>query len=1031
MNRSGKCLKCEAPLAENLCEDFCPGCLFAQAVAAMGNTTPASEVELREVTASQQAAFGDYEILEKIGEGGMGVVYKARQRSLDRVVALKMLSLIGPQARPEMVKRFRAEAIAAASLQHPHIVAIHEVGLNQGRHFYVMDYVAGPSLAKMVGNQPLPPNLAARYLKQIAEAVHYERGILHRDLKPANVLMGVPDQPLVTDFGLAKRLDVDSDLTLTGQVLGSPHYIPPEQARGKPGRLSRRTDVYGLGAILYHLLTGRPPFVGEQMAEILALVLSAEPTPPRLLNPLVPRDLETICLKCLEKEPSSRYPTAQAMAEDLTRCLDGKPIVARPVGALGKTWRWCRRKPALATALVACGLMFGFGFAGVTWQWHRAKASEALMRRNLYAADMNLAQQALAEQNLGLALKILEAHRPKPGEEDFRGWEWRFLWRECQGGELRTLGRHALSAQWVAFSPDGRLLASAAEDSFKLWDVPSGREIASGIHSEQRQEHSRSTIVFSPDGRFLATSGFFNQVRLWEYPVLREIGILVHDAQVRNTAISPDSAVAGTIAGEVLYLWNLASRQLLKRHHIPQASYLAFSVDQRTLAIGTGHGRIVLWDRIARAPRDTIDTHERAVSSVVFGPDGNLLASTTTPGHAQVWNSQNLQLVACFTNHAGWIQSLAFSPDGRLLATAGSDRTIKLWDWARQLEVGVLHGHLNEVWGVAFSPDGQLLASSSKDGEVKLWSIQPKTLPPRSLLLPPHRRYVLSSTADTLLIFTTDSEIQIWDTGSVKETARYPIPVNAKIPGIAVSPRGGLVGLGMSSGEITLWRSDRGVLKQIATLAAHRSDICAMEFTRDGHQLISADTQQVIMVWDVPTASAVASFKPHPSPVLDLGLSADGRIVVTTHGDWTAEVWDAPEQKRLALLGGHAGAMADVAVSRDGKIMATVSFDGTAKLWDVQAGRQLGTLEGQTFGLHSAALSADGQRLAVGGSDGSVKLWDTRLQRSVGTLRHNNVNVWVQQLGFLPDGNALVSVSDETLVVWRAASLAETDRVGH
>jgi len=178
-------------------------------------------------------------------------------------------------------------------------------------------------------------------------------------------------------------------------------------------------------------------------------------------------------------------------------------------------------------------------------------------------------------------------------------------------------------------------------------------------------------------------------------------------------------------------------------------------------------------------------------------------------------------------------------------------------------------------------------------------------------------------------------------------------------------------------------------------------------------------------------SSAVASFKPHPSPVLDLGLSADGRIVVTTHGDWTAEVWDAPEQKRLALLGGHAGAMADVAVSRDGKIMATVSFDGTAKLWDVQAGRQLGTLEGQTFGLHSAALSADGQRLAVGGSDGSVKLWDTRLQRSVGTLRHNNVNVWVQQLGFLPDGNALVSVSDETLVVWRAASLAETDRVGH
>src|SRR5439155_15886597 len=249
--------------------------------------------------------IGDYELIEEIARGGMGVVYKARQLSLGRIVAVKMI-LAGQFVDKKVIQRFRGEVTAAALLQHPNIVPVHEVGLHAGQHFFSMDYVEGQSLAQLVCNRPLPPTKAAHYLKLIAESIHYahSQGILHRDLKPSNVLIdAATDQPRVTDFGLAKRLDGESSLTVTGQVLGSPGFMPPEQASPDRGKVGRHSDVYALGAILYHLLTARPPFQAESLPALVTQVLNTEPVPPRLLNPSVPRDQETICLKCLEKEP--------------------------------------------------------------------------------------------------------------------------------------------------------------------------------------------------------------------------------------------------------------------------------------------------------------------------------------------------------------------------------------------------------------------------------------------------------------------------------------------------------------------------------------------------------------------------------------------------------------------------------------------------------------------------------------------------------------------------------------------------------
>jgi len=310
------------------------------------------------VSGTTGRVFGNYELIEQIGQGGMGVVFKARQRNLNRTVALKLM-LSGPLASEAEIKRFRSEANAAATLQHPNVVAIHEVGEQDGRHYFSMEFVEGKSLAEVVRRTPLPAERAVRYVKTIAEAVHYahQRGILHRDLKPHNVLIDASDQPRITDFGLAKQIEVDSDLTVSGAVLGTPSYMPPEQAAGKRREIGPASDVYSLGAILYDLLTGRPPFRADTPLDTLRQVLDAEPAAPRLLNRKVPRDLETICLKCLAKETHRRYASAQALADDLGRFQRHEPILARPPGSAGRVWRWGRRNPAVAGLIGTSGVL--------------------------------------------------------------------------------------------------------------------------------------------------------------------------------------------------------------------------------------------------------------------------------------------------------------------------------------------------------------------------------------------------------------------------------------------------------------------------------------------------------------------------------------------------------------------------------------------------------------------------------------------------------------------------------------------------
>jgi hypothetical protein len=421
-----------------------------------------------------------YEILGILGRGGMGVVYQAWQIQLNRIVALKMV-LAGAQAGLEEVARFRIEAEAVARLQHPHIVAIHEVGEHAGRPYFAMEYVDGEALARQLNGTPLPFRRAAQLTETLARAMYYAhtRGVIHRDLTPANVLVMADGTPKITDFGLAK-LVVGGGPTLTqsGAILGTPSYMAPEQATGKSKAIGAACDVYALGAILYELLTGRPPFKAETPLETLQQVQSQEPVSPSRLQPKTPRDLETITLKCLAKEPARRYSTAGALADDLECWLEGRPIQGRRVGVVERGWRWCRRNPKLAGALGAATLFLvsgtlvssllavhAHGEAGrADREAAGARAAKRLSDQRHYASEMKLASLDWEAGRTSLVQQRLQRQGPQAADApDLRGFEWHYLQRLGQL-ELRTLQGHTESVWAVAFSKDGSRLASAGKD---------------------------------------------------------------------------------------------------------------------------------------------------------------------------------------------------------------------------------------------------------------------------------------------------------------------------------------------------------------------------------------------------------------------------------------------------------------------------------------------------------------------------------------------------------------------------------------
>lgn len=590
------CPQCGASLPGKTDGWLCPRCLLGQAAALPhaaadldSADTPAFPMGTNGRPPAAIHYFGDYELIHEIARGGMGVVYRARQVSLNRIVAVKVL-LFGKLAGDDFVKRFRAEAEAVASLQHPTIVAIHEVGEHQGQQYFSMEYLDGQSLAERARDNPVPPMVAADHLKTIAEAIHYahQRGILHRDLKPSNVLIDARGNPRVTDFGLAKRLTGSrpgtpaSELTVTGQVLGTPSYMSPEQARAQ-GPLTVASDVYSLGALLYFMLTGRPPFAADSLEATLRLVLETEPISPRHLCNALPRDLETICLKCLNKEPGKRYATAQALADELGRYLHDEPICARPAGPLEVLWRWCRRKPALAVSLAGLAAALLAGVAGVAWQWQRAARGYSLLAITL--AEFEVESERINVSGKPVLGEGATAYFFSKGEgsESHRIWhnesgrsEIRVsepdsitVWDVANNRPVSPELKHAGVITHAQFDTSGQKIATASSDgTARIWHVQSGRLAVPPLHHAK----AINVIRFSPEGDKIATGSSDATARIWDAQTGRLLAgpLTADDSPVISLRFSRDGKHLVTLTSRgTLAVWDartgrLRTRQLRK-----------------------------------------------------------------------------------------------------------------------------------------------------------------------------------------------------------------------------------------------------------------------------------------------------------------------------------------------------------------------------------------------------------------------------------------------------------------------------------
>jgi len=992
--------------------------------------------------------FGDYELLQEVARGGMGVVYRARQVSLDRIVAVKML-LAGPLAGKDFVLRFRTEASAAASLQHPNIVGIHEVGFAEGQHFFAMDFVNGLTLAQMVARGPLPATQAAAYLKTVAEAIQFAHGrnVLHRDLKPSNVLVdSETNQPRVTDFGLAKRLESETDLTLSGQLLGSPNYMSPEQAKAKRGTVGRCSDVYSLGAILYHLLTGRPPFQGETLGEVLSQVADNDPLAPHLLIPEVPPDLETICLKSLEKEPVKRYQTAQEVAEELGRFLRLEPIHARPTTRAERLWRWCRRKPTLAGLLLLLHLVLALGLAGILWQWRRAliserhaAISESQTRRNLYTADMNLVQQTWDQGNLQEAQALLELHRPQPGKADLRGFEWGYLSQLCRDESRATFTNVGFAkglSEWrghhgLALAADGDLLIAASGASLKWLDCRKQLEVQSktvGMESitELAMAAGQPGLVayrtdrvnlLSPTGESLLGAGLAPELGADAFALSWD-GSLLAVSSTNSSILLIDVKTCESIGPD----FNLGD----------DVSSFAFSPNAKCLACGTFGTKIHILE-VPRLNRKAVLTNHTAfVTRLAFAPNGKLFASGCNDSHVRVWRFPDCTQVADLTGHHGMIGDLAFSPDSLRLASSGLDHTVRLWNLANLEFAPILfHGHRGGVKSVLFSRTGNQLYTGSDDQTVKLWDSSPG----QSTNILRHAGYTadVAFSPDGKLVAAADYTAKtavLWrvlDQSLVGNVGKHPAPCT----GVKFSPNGRMLATVGGDAYVRIWSlltreklfdfptgGSEGVIafhpfRNLLAVASGDLRFCDLQYGTAARMPQRYPTNHVIQVcfspngkwialgmqggemsvWDFITGQLRFSLREHSAAITSLCFSHDGKFVASGGLDRLVIIYSLSQQGPTVRLEGHTLGVYALAFAPDDKTLVSTSWDGFIRFWSLSNHKVALTLAHDGGPVTSVAFSPNGDLMATSGSDRTIRLWPAKnwqvspASKSIGEIR--------------------------------------------
>jgi WD40 repeat protein len=1026
-------------------------------------------------------AVPGYAIERELGRGGMGVVYQARHLALGRTVALKMI-LAGRHAGSDDLVRFRTEAQAIARLQHPNIVAVYEVGEHDGKPFLSLEFCPGGSLERKLAGSPLPPSEAAKLTLTLARAMHaaHQARVIHRDLKPGNVLLAADGTPKITDFGLAKKLD-DQGQTQTGAVMGTPSYMAPEQAAGSKD-LGPAVDVYALGAVLYELLTGRPPFKAATLLETLGQVVNEDPVPPRQLNATVPADLETVCLKCLRKEPRVRYPTAGALAEDLHRWQAGEPVVARPAGLGERLVKWSRRRPTLAAlvavsvaallTLVGGGLVFSLSLAAQARRAERAEKQatdrardaereQGRAERMLYAGQIASAQREWELGNLNIAWDHLQRC-----QADLRGWEHGHLRGLFQRNQ-RTLLGHTAGVTAVAWSPDGGQVLSDDGKTLKVWDVAKGR----AVFSVAGQEGRIARVAWTPGGpRVLSSDG--KTLKIWDVVKGRAVFSVAETPDGLGSDVppatrwSPDGRrlLTGSNSGTVLKVWDVEKGQEVvsfKGHAAPVLS-VAWSPDGKHILSGDVDNTLKLWDAEKGRESLRLQEHKGGIQyRLAWSPDGKRFLSACAVGRdpVKVWDAKLGREVRSLGKHTAQVDTLGWSPDSRRILTGdSSSQAVQVWDAESGQEVLSLKGEAGGMsrFGGAWSPDSKRLLTPSGYCTIKVWDAE-SGREVRSLKGHKHPVLSVAWSPDGTRIASgsMDSTVKLWD----PEKGQEPLALNTHAASVAWGPGSKLIASGNWDNTVKVWDARKG--KELLSLKGHTGAVWTVAFSPGGKRIVSGSDDRTLKVWDAEKGREVLSLTGHTGPVRGLAWSPDGKRIVSGSDDRTLKVWDAEKGRELFSLKGHTDAVRSVAWSRDGKRLASGGRDGTLKVWDAVAGQELLSfrchtwvpsgvawspdstrvltesnrnwlkvwdaangqellsLEGGPGGVSCVAWSPDGKRILCGSRANTLRLWDARSGQEVCTLKGHTGAVTCVAWG--PDGKRIVSGSnDRTLKVWDA-----------